>query len=214
MEWLPVGLKLSGKRILVVGGGAVALRKIRLLLRCRARVMMVSPDARPELRRLAAARKIVWKKRPYAADVTKSGSGGGLVFVCTDSDETNSRIAREAEEAGLWVNRADCPEGSTAHLPAIAQLGHLTVAIFSGGRSPAYVKYLRKRIEKILGPTVGVELGLLAEIRKTLQEKVPSQARRKRILTRLIEDRSLETIAGEPKRRREAALRERLEDRL
>lgn len=213
MDILPLGLRLCGKNVLVVGGGAVALRKIRLLLRYQAGIVMVTPLARPELRRMAGAGKIAWRNRVYRRGDVTSGRRPVAVFACTDSAKINGRIAREADAAGIWVNRADCPDGSTAHVPSIARLGPLTLAIFSGGRAPVFVKYVRQRLERLLGPHVSAELNLLAEFRRRLRDRVDSAARRKRILTRLVQDGALERMARQPAGRRRALLNKELEAR-
>lgn len=213
MELLPVGLQLEGKPVLVVGGGAVALRKIRLLLQSHARVEVVSPAVRPELRRMAVSKKIVWKRRPYRVGDATSSPRPALIFVCTDSADINGQVQRDAERAGIWVNRADNPSESSVHIPSVARFGRLTLAIFSGGRGPVYVKYVRKRLEKILGSTVATELNLLTEFRQALRGRVQAEFRRKRILTRLVEDGTLEKMARLPARRRREMLMACLEDR-
>lgn len=214
MDLLPVGLRLSGKPVLVVGGGAVALRKIRLLLRCQPRIVMVTPLSRTELRRMADAGKIAWRKRAYRPCDLTYGRRPVAVFACTDSETVNARVAREAGAAGIWVNRADSPNGSTVHVPSIARLGPLTLAIFSGGRAPVFVKYVRQRLERMLGPHVAVELNLLAEFRRRLRDRVGSAGRRKRILTRLVQDGAIERMSRLNARRRKSVLNKELEDRI
>lgn len=212
MEIFPVGLRLAGCPVLVVGGGSVALRKIRRLLRAGARVVMVSPAARPELRRLAMARKMVWLRRPFAKSVLDT-SAARLVFACTGSEETNQQVGLAASRAFLWVNRADSPADSTAHVPAVARLGpHLRLAIFSDGRAPVFVKYVRKRLEKVMGMRLAEEMKVLAAFRKRIRERVDGAPRRKRILTRLLEDGTVERLAQKPARLRSAALRRWMED--
>ena len=213
MDLLPVGLKVSGKPVLVVGGGAVALRKVRMLLRCGARVSVVSPAARPELGKLAAARKIVWRRRFFKRCDLMSVNPV-MVFACTDRPRVNEIVAKSSAAKRIWVNRADSPAQSGVHIPSVARLGRLTLAIFSGGRSPAFVKYVRRRLERALGSRVSAELDILAEFRRELKVRVASVSRRKRILTRLIEDGTLKRIAARPARSRPALIRKFLEGRM
>ena len=204
---------MAARPVLVVGGGAVALRKIRVLLRCHARVTVVSPKVGPGIRRSAAACRSAWIKRPFAAGLI-SRLKPVLVFACTDSEQVNGEISRMASCRGIWVNRSDRPAESPVHFPAIARLGpNLCMAVFSGGRAPVYVKHLRKRIEKILGPRVSTELKLIDEFRRRLRARVEGSARRKRILTRLVEDGTVERVARQPAARRGPALRRLLEKR-
>src|SRR3990167_5856914 len=207
MNLLPVGLNVEGRPALVVGGGAVALRKSRMLGRCGAKVLVVSPEVRPEVRKMAAAGRIVWRRRRFSPATTARPGGPALVFACTDDPVINKRIERWAAARGLWVNRADTPK-SALHVPAVAQLGGgLQVAIFSGGQSPGYVKYLRKRLERAIGSSVPEELRMLAHLRTLLKKTVDSPARRKRILTRLIETGALARLARRSPRDRKAALK-------
>lgn len=202
---MPVGLRLAGKPVLVVGGGTVALRKIRTLLRYHARITVVSPEIRPELRRWAAKRRVMWQKRAFGPEVI-SKVKPVMVFACTDSSDVNSLVAKKAMSAGIWLNQADSPASSTVHIPSVAKLGPILLAIFSGGEAPVFVKYIRRRLERLLGPHLGVELRLLSEFRRLLKNRVNGAARRKRILTRLVEDGSLEILARRDARERRKAL--------
>lgn len=206
MNLMPVGLNMAGKSVLVVGGGSVGLRKIRMLLLCKAKVTLISPVARPELLRLSAKGKIIWKRRAFRSNERIAGTPA-LIFACTDSAAVNLRLARLGRTAGIWVNRADSPAESDIHIPAVARLGALTLGIFSGGRAPAFVKYVRKRIELELGPHVSAELRLLSDLRRRLQKSVPNFSDRKRILARLLENGTLETLREKPARAREKIVR-------
>lgn len=202
---MPAGLRLTGRPVLVIGGGRVALRKIRLLLKCRARVTLISPDVRPGIRRLADGGKIVWRRRRFHV---RDGFHPRpvLVFVCTRDVAANDAAARRADREGIFVNRADCPDGSTLHVPAIARLGPLTAAISSGGLAPVYVRHVRRRIETLLGPGVRAEVKLARDVRRELKARVKDQAERRRILTQLVESGELAEAAAQPAGRRRAAL--------
>ena len=210
MKFMPVGIRLAGKPVLVVGGGAVGVRKIRTLLLCGARVTVVSPQPSRILRRLADAGKIIWKKRAFGP-ADKIAGRPAVIFACTSSESVNRRLGRLAASAGIWINRADSPNDSDVHVPSVARFGGLTIAIFSGGLGPAFVKYLRKRLERELGSYVASELRLLGNLRRRLKKHIPSANRRKRILTQLLKDGSIERLARRPAREREMSLRSALE---
>ncbi len=92
MERMPVGLRVRGRPVLVIGGGAVALRKILLLRRCGANVTVVSPGVRAKIARLASARKITHRRAEFRlSDILRENYA--MVFVCTDSPRVNAAVA-------------------------------------------------------------------------------------------------------------------------
>jgi precorrin-2 dehydrogenase/sirohydrochlorin ferrochelatase len=135
----PVYLDLVGADVLVVGGGRVALRKIEGLLAAGARVTVVAPAIDAAIVALGVATTV----RPYAP-----GDVGGRVLVITTSDDTavNAAVAADARAAHVLVNSADDPENCTFILPAIARRGRMTVAVSSGGGSPALAQHVRDQV--------------------------------------------------------------------
>jgi uroporphyrin-III C-methyltransferase/precorrin-2 dehydrogenase/sirohydrochlorin ferrochelatase len=163
----PVTLCLERVRCLVVGGGEVALRKVEGLLRERANVTVVAPEAVAELRRLATAGAVTWERRPYAG-----GEAGKyrLVFAATDQRQVNRGIRDDAEAAGTWVNVADDPELCTFHLPARLERGPLQIAISSGGGAPFVVRRLREVLDRWLDPAWSAWAGAAARFRGMARE--------------------------------------------
>lgn len=141
------------------------------------------------------------------------GRRPALVMACTDLPDVNAMVSRQAERSGLWVNRVDDPGESSVHVPSVLRIGSLTLAIFSGGAAPVFVKHLRKRLEKFLGPSIAREVRLLSEFRGMLQSRVDSPARRKRILTRLLADGVPALIASRSAKDRRKALSRLIEER-
>jgi precorrin-2 dehydrogenase / sirohydrochlorin ferrochelatase len=135
-----VGLRLEGRRCLVVGGGRVASRKARGALDCGGAVTVVAPAAGDEVRRLAAAGSIAWERRRFdAADLDRAT----LVFAATDDRSVNARIAAAVRALGALVNVADDPGLSDFIVPAVVHGTGLSVAISSEGASPALTRRLR-----------------------------------------------------------------------
>jgi siroheme synthase-like protein len=133
----PVFLELTGAPVLVVGGGAIAARKAAGLAAAGARVTVIAPDV---VDGIAAAHV---ERRAYeSGDV----AGFRLVFTATDDPAVNAQVARDATAAGIWVNSADDPENCSFILPAIARRGPLTVAVSTGGSTPAFAARLRDEI--------------------------------------------------------------------
>ena len=112
-----LGLKLAGRRVVVVGGGAVAQRRVGGLREAGAAVVVVSPSLTPALSDLAQAGRLEWVPRRYAdGDL----AGAWLVHACTDEPATNAAVAEAAEAAGVWCVRADDHTASAAWTPALA----------------------------------------------------------------------------------------------
>jgi precorrin-2 dehydrogenase/sirohydrochlorin ferrochelatase len=168
LEVLPVGLVVAGRRCLVVGGGAVAARKIAGLLACGASVTVVAPEVHEAVADLAAggaldaidAHPLDVHLRPY-----RSGEAAEyrLVFTATGDPAVDAEVHRDAEAAGVWVNSADDPTRCSAVLPAVHRDGPVSVAVSTGGASPALASWLRDRVAQALGPGLGDLADLLAE---------------------------------------------------
>jgi len=140
----PVTLGLSGRPVLVVGGGEVAERKIEGLLAEGARLTVISPEVRPAIEEWAGKGALQLRRRCHqAGDV----AGFALVFAAADDRAANARVFAEARDAGIWVNVADDPELCTFHLPARVQRGALQIAIASQGGAPFVVRRLRQLLE-------------------------------------------------------------------
>jgi uroporphyrin-III C-methyltransferase / precorrin-2 dehydrogenase / sirohydrochlorin ferrochelatase len=124
-----LGLRLRGRRVLVVGGGAVATRRIPALLDTGADVLLVSPEVNAGLEDLAAAGRIRWEERAYQdGDCT----GAWLVCACADRPEVNAAVAAAAEELRTWCVRADDAEASAAWTPASGRADDVRVGVLSG----------------------------------------------------------------------------------
>ena len=144
----PIFLDLSGRRCVVVGGGEVAGRKARGLLRAGADVVMISPEVKPGLADLG----FEVHARPYRAGDLE---GAFLAFTATDSREVNAAVAREARERGIPANVADRPSEGDFALPSTLRRGRLQVAVSTGGASPTLAKRIRVELEGLFGPEWG-----------------------------------------------------------
>nr|MBV6630886.1 siroheme synthase CysG [Oceanococcus sp. HetDA_MAG_MS8] len=154
MEFFPLFLRLHGRPVLLVGGGEVAVRKARLLLKAGAQIHVVSPQLAPELEAALEQGQIMHRRGVYApADL--HAQRWRLIIAATDSDSLNAKIAREADALGIWVNVVDDPERCTAITPAMIDRSPLVVALSSGGAGPVLIRQLRERWEKELSPGLG-----------------------------------------------------------
>jgi uroporphyrin-III C-methyltransferase/precorrin-2 dehydrogenase/sirohydrochlorin ferrochelatase len=125
-----LGLRLSGRRVLVVGGGRVAQRRVPALLEAGAEVTVVSPSVTPALDDLIAAGRVTWHARPYEVG---DCDGAWLVQACTSDRSVNTAVAAEAEAKRVWCVRADDKDASAAWTPATGRVDEISVAVTAGG---------------------------------------------------------------------------------
>ncbi|MGI5274352.1 uroporphyrinogen-III C-methyltransferase [Nonomuraea sp. CA-218870] len=125
-----LGLRLSGRRVLVVGGGRVAQRRVPALIEAGAEVSLVSPSVTPALDDLIAAGRVTWHARPYQVG---DCDGAWLVQACTDDRSVNTAVAAEAEAKRIWCVRADDKDASAAWTPASGRVDEISVAVTAGG---------------------------------------------------------------------------------
>ncbi len=158
----PVSLVVAGQPCLVVGGGSVAVRKAEGLARSGARVTVVASEVDPAIELLPVA----VERRPY-----RPGEAGRyrLVITATGVPEVDTSVAADAEAAGVWVNSADDAAHCTFLLPAVHRDGPVTVAVSTGGASPALATWLRRRLAEACGEGLGVLAEALEEARRKLQ---------------------------------------------
>ena len=180
----PVFLNLKGKHVVVIGGGEVAERKVESLLDTGAAITVISPGVTPRLASLADSRLIGLQKRPYAAG---DCSGAALVLSATDDPEVNVAVWNEASEAGVLVNTADEPVRCDFIMPAVVRRGELTVAISTGGTSPALASRLRDKFSQMLGPEYTRLVELLARVRPEVRERIHNGRDRKALHYRILD---------------------------
>ena len=129
MDAYLLGLRLAGRRVVVVGGGAVATRRIPALLDVSADIVLISPTVTASLEDLAAGGRIRWEPRRYA---NGDCAGAWLVCACTDDPAVNAAVAAEAERERIWSVRADDAQASAAWTPASGRADRVQVGVLSG----------------------------------------------------------------------------------
>src|SRR3954468_7842992 len=142
-------LKLAGRRCLVVGGGEIGLEKVEGLLACDGDVTLISPDAVPALRDLAAEGSIAWERRAYSGPADLEGAF--MVLASTHATDINIAVYKDAERRAMLVNVVDVPPLCNFILPAIVRTGPLAIAISTAGASPALAKRMKREISEMFG---------------------------------------------------------------
>jgi siroheme synthase-like protein len=169
-------LRLKGRRCLVVGGGEIGLEKVEGLLACDGDVVLVSPEAEPQLQRLAAEGSLVWEQREYEE---RDLEGSFLVIAATDDSEQNIRIYHDAERRAMLANVVDVPPLCNFILPAIIRTGPLAIAISTAGASPALAKRIRNEIADEYGEPYAKLAIMLNEVRGWAKGTLPTYQDRK-----------------------------------
>ena len=166
--YYPVYLNLQGRRCVIIGGGGVAEGKIARLLESGAEIRVVSPDATPGIRRMASEGAIRWEPRVYRPGDL---AGAFIAIAATNLREVNRRIFDEAEARGVMLNAVDDPPNCSFIAPSIVQRGPVTVAISTGGASPALARKLRESLQES-GELAWADLAdVLAAARARLRQK-------------------------------------------
>jgi precorrin-2 dehydrogenase/sirohydrochlorin ferrochelatase len=178
-SWYPLFLNLHGLSVKVIGGGAVAARKVRGLADAGARVTVIAPRFCASL---ARRRGIVRLKRAFRTGDLK---GARLLFLATDDPMLNRTIAAEAERRGLWANVASPPDAGRISLPASFRRGSLCVAVSTGGASAAAASALRKDLSEHLDAAWSTFLKLLKVRRHKVQRSIADPEYRRRLLLAL-----------------------------
>lgn len=187
----PVLVSISEKLCVVVGGGAVAERKIKRLLAEKARVRIVSPEVTSLLAELARRQLCQWQQKNYTyGDL----DGAFLVFAATDSPEVQKRIYEDAERQGILVNVIDNPKQCSFQVPATLQRGDLTLAVSTNGKSPAVAAMVRRRLEKQYGPEFEQLLRLMGQLRQQVIAAAARPSDRKILFQNILHDDIVEWI--------------------
>lgn len=144
MRFYPVGLKLQNKKIVVVGGGKIAERKIKNLLPFETKIFLVSPALTDELQKLAERKKISYFKKKYSTTDIKNAF---LIFACTSDGTVNRKVFNDAKKQKVSVNVCDKTELCDFIIPAVIKKNGLVITISSDGKSPKLSRRFKEVIE-------------------------------------------------------------------
>jgi len=176
----PIMLNLDGKQAVVIGGGEVAERKVSSLLRAKALVTVVSPSLSEGMQSLVEQENILWcKKRFEPADV----AGAFIVVAATNDRKVNLAVYEAAKDK--LINIVDRPDLCTFHVPAVFEQGKLTLAISTGGASPALAKTIKQKLGQVFDDSYGDYLDFLAVTRPIVLEKVSQESGRRALFRKL-----------------------------
>lgn len=191
-NFLPLILDLSGRKIVIFGGGSVGERKAELFCGC-ADTIVVSLDFSERLKELEASGQICLSRLDLeAAEDSKLReiiSGAFLVIPATSSSDLNRKIADIAGESDILINQVDTL--GNVVIPSVIKRGDLVIGISTLGHSPAVSKYTRKQIESVITPAYSDMIRLQDELRSYLKQHVAEQKQRKVILWKVLESEAV-----------------------
>jgi siroheme synthase-like protein len=183
---LPLFVDLADRRVLVVGGGRAAERKLSSLLDAGAVVTLIAPKVLESVRRLlhASPQSQLLRRRAKVQDVTAKYT---LLFPLSDDPELNQRLSVAAREAKVWVAGSTSPDGADFHLGAVVDRGPVQLAISTGGASPALASLLAEILRQLLPETPNGDTTALRLERQRLRAVLGTPARRRALLTQAVQ---------------------------
>lgn len=145
LKYYPLATKLTEKLVVVIGGGEVAERKINSLLESAAKILLVSPEVTPKLRRLVAQKNIRWIRRK----VLRKDIAGSYIIICaTDDNEVNEEVSRWAQKRKTWINVVDKTVLCDFISPAVIRKDNCIIAVYTDGKDPKLSRDLKNYIKE------------------------------------------------------------------
>jgi len=191
MPYYPIFLDLYNRKVIVVGGGEVAERKIENLLHYGCKIYISSSHLSPHLKQLVTGHKI--NQISYESLDTYMDDAF-MVIAATDDPEVNTQIASRAKEHGLLFNAVDQPGDCNFIMPSIVKRGDLQIAISTAGKSPALAKKIRKEMDSMFGPEYDSLIELLGLLRIKLLSQGEPSSKNKIIFQKLVDSNLLKLI--------------------
>lgn len=198
MNHFPAFLNLKNRLCLVVGGGKVAERKVKSLLRSGAKIRLISPAITADLADLASTHSdtIEYHARTFQVDDLQDIF---LVITATNVREVNSQVAQVADQQNILVNVADSPEESSFILPSVVDRSPVTIAVSTGGAAPVLARQLRMKLETLVPASCGELAAITEEYRPSVKAQLPDPEHRKRFWEHVLRSSFSELVyAGQP----------------
>jgi precorrin-2 dehydrogenase / sirohydrochlorin ferrochelatase len=199
---LLIDLKLDGKTVMVIGGGAEAHRKLQSVLDSGAKIWVISREFCDEVQKLGDAKKVALLKtgiKDGQAFVDSLSPKPYILLAATNDSNLNLGLVKAAKHYGCMVYSVDNPQLSDFILPAVAHVGDVKVAVSTGGKSPAMAHILRERIEKLVTPQDLLEIELQEKARAILKTKISDSNQRSKLLYEIMDNVNIKRALTEGK---------------
>jgi len=194
MRPYPVMMNLESKQVIVVGGGRVALRKVKGLIEGGAEVIVISPELMQDLRDMADQDVVKWIAESFDESLLDRYPRALLVFGTTSSREVNVAVHKASVERKIPCNIADVPDLCTFIVPAVITQGDLMIAVSTGGSSPALARKIREDLEERFGPEYASLTKLMAHIRKQVLMTGSSSEENRKLFLELVDSEILTAL--------------------
>ena len=197
--WYPIFIDVEDHEVVIIGGGEVCARKAETMMRYGARVTIVSPKFTPEIEGWAKDGKLTLRRKRYEPGDL---DGANIVIASTDDTAVNEQIAADCRRRRIPVNVVDVTPLCEFIVPAIIDKGSVTLAVSTGGKSPALARTLKEDLQRLIGPEYTEVNDLLGTLRESAKRVLPTDVDRKRFFDGIIAKGILDMLREG--RRREA----------
>ncbi|MFV1973620.1 MAG: siroheme synthase CysG, partial [Thiohalobacterales bacterium] len=209
MKYLPIFMKLAGRPALVVGGGGVAARKVRLLRRAGADITVVAPELCDELAGLEQEPDIRFLQREFRDEDV---SDVALIIAATSDRSVNQKVYELAQERHIPVNVVDSPEQCSFIMPSIIDRSPVQIAVSTGGASPVLARLLRAKLESFVPAAYGRLAALVDEYRQRVIDRFPESGQRRYFWEAVLQGQVAELLFAGRGDEARGALEEAIED--
>jgi precorrin-2 dehydrogenase/sirohydrochlorin ferrochelatase len=200
MSLLPIFVKLRGRLVVVVGGGAIAEGKIEGLFAAEARVRIIAPRVTRNIAQWISQGRVEWREKEFAAEDLE---GSFLVIAATSAPGVNEAVFSEADERGILCNAVDDIENCHFYYGSVVQRGDLQIAVSTNGKSPALAQRLRLQLEKQFGAEYELWLEWLGATREVVRAGQGSADSKKALLHQFASRPMFERFLREARQREE-----------
>lgn len=194
-----VDLNLQGKKIIIVGGGNEAQKRINSLLKQECNIIILSDSINPQINKLVKTKKITFVKQKISDTKFISKFKPDLIITSTNDKKLNQKIINDAKKKKIIVYSSDNPDESDFSNPAIINFENMIeIAIFTGGKSPAMSKKIKDRSEKLFKKIITKEdiaqIKIQKMARKIAKETIPTQEQRRMCLRSIMSDNEIDQL--------------------
>jgi precorrin-2 dehydrogenase/sirohydrochlorin ferrochelatase len=200
MQDMLIDFKLTGKTVLIFGGGKTGEKKAKKFSQANSTVIVVSKDFTDGLKRLSQQGKLKLVEAKLEIDSPSTASlisKSDLVIAATNDPTLNENFVNEARKRGILVCAVDMPSINDFNIPAIAHIGEIRIAISTGGKSPAMARILRKRVEEIITKEDVLQVELQHYARNLVKSHIPDEKARRDVLYKIIQNSSIKQLLKE-----------------
>lgn len=200
MQDMLIDFKLTGKIVLIFGGGKTGEKKAKKFLQANSTVIVVSKDFTDGLKRLSRQGKLKLVEAKLEIDspsIVSLISKSDLVIAATNDPTLNENFVNEARKREILVCAVDMPSINDFNIPAIAHIGEIRIAISTGGKSPAMARILRKKVEEIITKEDVLQVELQHYARNLVKFHIPDEKARRDVLYKIIQNSSIKQLLKE-----------------